>query len=84
VTVWKFVLAVTDSQEIAVPIGAEPLYVAEQAGDLCMWARVDPKNPHSLQTFYVTGTGYPVPTGTAYIGSVQMPPFVWHVWEVDS
>jgi hypothetical protein len=82
-TVWKFTLDITDVQEIAVPIGAEPLHVAMQDGVLCLWALVDPDCSHVLRPFYVTGTGNPAPAPPVanYIGSVHQSPFVWHVWE---
>jgi hypothetical protein len=36
------------------------------------------------RTFHVIGTGWPVPEGAAYVGTVINPAFVWHVFEVQS
>jgi hypothetical protein len=81
VTVWKFTLSVKDEQEIAMPSVSEPLHVARQNGELCLWAHVRPDTPIVLRKFYVTGTGNPTPDAANYIGTVRSNPFVWHIWE---
>jgi hypothetical protein len=80
-TVWKFPLAITDQQQIEMPVGAEILHVEPQEKTLCLWARVDPDAPLEGRAFVITGTGNPVPEVVDHVGSAVVPPFVWHVWE---
>ena len=56
-TIWKFSLAVTDIQTIQMPEGAEPLTVAVQGTEPCLWARVDPAAPLTSRIFLTHGTG---------------------------
>jgi hypothetical protein len=89
-TIWKYELKVTDEQTVDMPSGAMILSVAavELGWDsgaigavLTVWARVDSEQPMEARTFFVVGTGNQMPKkGTVYLGTVQMPPFVWHVF----
>jgi hypothetical protein len=85
--IWKFALAITDSQAIAMPFGAQTLSVQEQDGDLCVWAIVNPAAPVVPVRFYVVGTGNPMPwpswvTNPRHLGTVQTHggSLVWHVF----
>ena len=84
-TIWKFKLSITDVQNIDLPMGAMPLAVAEQNGELCMWVDIpDTTVATRHRTFFVVGTGNPKPAAAAqHIGTVVMDPFalVWHVFE---
>src|SRR4051812_2081853 len=40
-TVWKFPLPVINNIELWMPLGAEILHVAEQDGQVCLWALVE-------------------------------------------
>lgn len=44
--IWKVELAITDMQTVSMPDGAKLLSVANQNGNLCLWAMVDqrPRN----------------------------------------
>ena len=80
-TIWKVPLyqdMATTSAEL--PVGAIPVHVALQNDTLCIWCRVDTEQPRSTIMFEVIGTGHLEPRGKTYIGSVQQPPFVWHVY----
>jgi hypothetical protein len=82
-TIWKFELEVTDLQEVVMPSGAEILSVGNQDGKLCLWAMV---SPTATQDIEIIGTGNTIPHTPSYvervlIGTVIMPPFVWHVFE---
>ncbi len=82
--VWKYALEVADGeQSISMPKAAKILCVAEQHGDICLWALVRPAAPAETRKFVVYGTGFPVGSGEAYVGSAQISPFVWHVFEVE-
>ena len=41
-TVWKYTLGDTVNH-VSMPAGAEVLTVAEQYGEIALWARVDPR-----------------------------------------
>lgn len=82
--IWKFELQVTDTQSVVMPAGANPLYVADQNGNLCLWAVVNPQKPSESRDVWVVGTGNSMPTEIElygdYIGTVQQGRFVWHVF----
>lgn len=83
-TIHKFNLAVTDTQSVSMPKGAKVLCVQVQNGTICLWARVWTEAEYELRTFLVVGTGNPFPESNRpplYIGTVQQPPFVWHIFE---
>lgn len=68
-TIWKYPLAVADMQTIAMPAGAEPLFVAVQGANVCLWARVNPDAPNKDRAVRVAGTGHPDATGWPHAGS---------------
>jgi hypothetical protein len=83
-TIWKYTLPIDDIVTVSMPRGAQVLSVAEQDGQVCVWALV-----HSLQApdpvlFRICGTGHPVGNCVGagdFIGSVVMPNgLVWHVF----
>ncbi len=79
--IFKFTLEITDEQTISVPRDAVPLCVQEQGGALRLWVKCVPSRPHHTYTVRIFGTGSPVDTyGFAYVGTVQMHGFVWHVY----
>jgi hypothetical protein len=81
-TIWKYPLMVTDFQAVRMPQGAEILSVADQRGELCVWALVDPDAGLEDRMFYIFGTGNPVNEVIPmnFLGSVQQSVFVWHVF----
>lgn len=83
-TIWKFTLAVTDVQEIALPAGAQLLTVQLQANEPRLWALVDDYvGLIQIRTIEIHGTGNPIEGDRRrrYIATFQQPPFVWHVFE---
>jgi len=82
-TVWKFPLRVSDVQPVTMPAGARILHVAEQFGDLCLWALVDPDAPKETRVIAICGTGHPAPDDGRHIGSVMLhgSALVFHVFE---
>ena len=83
-TIWKYELEITDRQTILMPGGAKILAVGDQDGTLCLWAECDPGNLGLDRVIAIVGTGHPMPGmgRPVHIGTVLMPPFVWHVFEV--
>ena len=81
--VWKYPIPHAAFIEHSIPIGAEILYVGSQGGEGQMWVGVDPDRPQVLRTFALVGTGHDLPDhAKAYVGSFQIPPYVWHLFEI--
>jgi hypothetical protein len=86
-TIFRYELAIVDSQELTLPRRARILSVAPgRAGYyIDLWALLvsDVMAPVA-QTFRVFGTGHPLPDfvgGFGYVGTVVMPDqLVWHVF----
>lgn len=83
--IWKFNLAVTDMQCIAIPQGAKLLSVQTQRDLPQLWALVDEKAPIEHRNFATYGTGNPMPDVDigGYVGTYQIQggAFVFHVFE---
>lgn len=85
-TIWKFELELTDVQHVKMPAGARILSVDRQTfgsrAALMLWALVDPSVPAVNRKIGIVGTGNPAPSmDTVFVGTVVMPPFVWHVFD---
>ena len=87
-TIYKYSLAVTDFQEVKLPIGAEILTVQNQSENACMWALVNP-NEKEMETrnIEIFGTGHPIGydmgISRKYISTFQMHggQLVFHAFE---
>lgn len=84
--IFKYTLAITDLQMVAMPIDAEILSVQDQHGALTLWAIVDPSAPVVATAFAVYGTGHPMYADREHrhVGTVQMHEgsLVWHVFQI--
>ena len=88
-TIWKFPIKTTDLQTVEMPGGAEILSVADQGGQLTLWAIVWPKVQAEHRQIEIIGAGNPVPNDNEmnreiqreFIGTAFQGPFVWHVFE---
>ena len=82
--IWKFPIALTEQQEIQMPVGARILCIQVQGKFPCMWAVVDPMAAREHRTFQVVGTGNPVAEEVLrnYVGTWQWEGYVWHLFEV--
>ena len=81
--IWKFPLQITDRQVVEMPVLARPLSVAEQDGQLMMWAHVNEKsNEKRNYEIRIIGTGNGMPDSVGnFIGTVVMSyGLVWHVF----
>lgn len=73
----KYKVHLTRLQTLTLNKGAEILTVQEQAGELCMWAKVsgrviDAANSESV-SIYMVGTGHEVPVDASrYVTTVQV------------
>lgn len=80
-TIWKYPFQIDDEFEIEMPEGAQVLTAQVQGSTPCLWALVNPEAPKTKRKFFVYGTGHEInEEGVAYIGSIQMNGFVWHVF----
>jgi len=81
-TIYKFKLKIGVEQTIEWPEWTRPIHVGWQDW-VTMWAEVlDTDNPKVHVTFLVVGTGWEIPAGYCYIGTVQAPDnYVWHVFQ---
>jgi hypothetical protein len=83
-TIYKFgPLEPSESwQEIKLREHYEIRHFGEQGGNLYLWAEVNPDCAPEMRQFMVIGTGWEVPEGALYWGSVISPSgYVWHLYE---
>ena len=87
-TVWKYALKATAQQLVSIPQGAKLLHVAEQHGELCLWAHVDPSQSVEDRGIAIIGTGHnaPDPGQMDHVGSVLMHggALVFHVFDAGA
>ena len=84
-TVYKYQLNLGTTR-LELPEGSIPVHVGVQGEGVCLWVEQtnDPDGSFTWHTYKAIGTGHPCPTGyarTEHLGTVMMPPFVWHVYE---
>lgn len=83
-TIYKYTLQRIDEQQIMIPEGSVILSVMMQNQQICVWAEVDTDYPEIPCTFWVVGTGNPMPIDCDqngdYLGSVIDSQFVWHIF----
>lgn len=84
-TVHKFSLSTSIGEVFLteMPIGAIIRSVQMQREKPYLWASVDDLAPLVARNFIWTGTGQKIHPHWHYIATVQQPPFVWHLWEVE-
>jgi len=87
-TIYKYPLAVTDFQEVLLPVGAEILTVQTQGETACMWALVNPNETQKeARNIEIFGTGHPIGydmgISRKYISTFQMHggQLVFHAFE---
>ncbi len=83
-TIWKFLIEITDYQELDVPQYAIPRHVGlDPLGAPCIWFAVDTDYSFKRRAVRIVGTGNPAEAawGYAYIASFLMGDFVWHVFD---
>jgi len=76
-TIYKYLLSVTDLQEVSLPIGAEILTIQTQGETACMWALVDPNEMQKeIRYIEIFGTGHRINCDMGvdrkYISTFQM------------
>jgi hypothetical protein len=86
-TIWKYVLEMPN-QLIDMPEGAVIMTAAEQGGNICIWAEVDPDSERMRERLFQTvGTGHDIQDDIGverkYIGTAMLQggASVLHVYE---
>lgn len=88
--VHRFVLDLTDEQDLLLPADAHLLHVARRDGTndrIDLWALVDPDQPPEPRRIRIAGTGHDLGDDALdYIGTVQLVSgrIVFHVFEVPT
>lgn len=84
-TIWKYELQLTsEPQTVQMPHIGEVISVQNQNNQICFWALVDSERKLVPRRFLVVGTGQEFDEGyTKFISTVQIGPFVWHVFAMD-
>ena len=81
--IWKYPLGMEMTQ-VSMPKDAEILSCQAQNGTPTLWVLADPEGEKEYRTFTVLGTGWPIAKDypVKHVGTFQVPPYVWHVFEV--
>jgi hypothetical protein len=78
--IFKYPLDIADSFDVLIP-PFKPFCVQLQNGIPYLWAETVVSAQPERKRFFCVGTGNPVPNEAyTYVGTVQMPPFVWHFY----
>jgi hypothetical protein len=84
--IFKFYLEVRREQKIPLTKGAKILSVAEQFGEVALWAICEPNSVIEERVIYIFGTGQLMPKdidSKTFLGTVVTDGgnYVWHVFE---
>lgn len=80
--IWKYEIPIAEQFSLAIPQYGEILSVQLQNNKPKMWVVVDSDEETIVRTFQLVGTGNKeIKNGMLYIGTFQMPPYVWHLYE---
>lgn len=77
--IWKYPMGMSSTHEM--PFGAEFLALQAQGDVAQAWFLVIPDQPKEVRKFKLYGTGHEIPMREQYLGTLQSPPFVWHLFE---
>lgn len=80
--IWKFRLApIGEAVEHQAPDLGRALHFGIQDAQFYAWCLVQPSKKLAPAAFKIIGTGWPVPEGWDYAGTVQEGPYVWHLFQ---
>lgn len=85
IAVYKYTIQLTDEQMLNLPLGAEPLHIATQGDQLCLWCRVHTDRPSRPRRVRIVETGHPVDDASRYVGTFDIDNYllVFHVFIDD-
>ena len=79
--IYKYKLQLIGQQQLIIPSPQKFLSFQKQGDDFCVWYEVDIESgSRDVIDFMITATGYEVPSGTQYLGTVLDGGFVWHLY----
>jgi len=84
--IYKYPIPVQERFTLDLPDDSHILTVQVQDGRPMAWAWVDPNAKVYPRHFAIIGTGQDIPEdviNASYVGTFQMPPYVWHLFEVE-
>ena len=85
-SIWKFPLELREEQVVEMPLDSKILSVADQGGQIVIWAEVYTEHRTEQVFFHIFGTGAVIPPSRCqrhYIGTVQLNRLVWHIYRVE-
>lgn len=80
--IWKF--EIVPDAPVMMPMDAEIMCFQFQRSMPCIWAIVDPDIVKVPRRFEIFGTGQEIPgeDKCCYVGTEQVGPLVWHLFEL--
>lgn len=82
-TVHKIGLSEIGPSLVRLPDDYRIVHVGEQGGQVMMWVELDPTAVLvPVRRFQIFGTGHSIPDHAEYVGTTQVGPFVWHVYQI--
>jgi hypothetical protein len=83
-TIHKYeIYGMPGSHILDMPTGAEVIHFGTQEASLRIWAVVNDLEPLRPRTFVLAFTGQPIPSMHRHLGTVQLGPHVYHLFEED-
>jgi len=80
-TIWKRSIPYPGNYTVELPKPAIIVkFGLDPAGELCVWAEVEPEERLFRRDFCIIGTGHGVPEGKEYFDSVTKGDYVWHLY----
>jgi hypothetical protein len=86
ITIYKYEIPVTDEFEIELPENATVLCVQIQNGKPYIWVHLFDGGKKEKVKFKIFGTGHELPIADdyEYVGTFQVPPYVWHLFRITN
>jgi len=82
-TIWKFDAKFGEIFSVSIPGGGTILSFQTQEMKPVLWVEVYPDEKPIIRRFVLFGTGHELgDMNLFYIGTTQIGPFVWHLYEV--
>jgi hypothetical protein len=84
ITIYKYQFEIENFVFIEMHKNAKILSVQMQNDIPTIWAIVQTDNVKEKRRFFIIGTGQPFNQNvwiSGFIGTIQQPPFVWHIFE---
>lgn len=80
-TIYKFAVPLGPESHIEMDPGGQIVHVAVQGTFPMIWVLINTDVIWTVRTFKAFGTGWEIPPGWEYVGSLLDGSFVWHIHE---